>query len=82
MFPTDRVAADADRVGGGVLLDFKSTPYPRTLRQAEAWQLLGCLRLDIVDPYHNAVICPKCVRFGIRVKAQKNTCRFLCPVQI
>jgi hypothetical protein len=36
-FPTDRISADADLAVDGLLLDFESTRYTRTLRQAEAW---------------------------------------------
>ncbi|MFF5130972.1 hypothetical protein ACFY41_29120 [Streptomyces syringium] len=50
-FPTDRISADADLAVDGLLLDFKSTRYSRTLRQAEAWQLLGYLLLDTADQY-------------------------------
>jgi hypothetical protein len=50
-FPTDRIAADADLAVDGLLLDFKSTRYTRTLRQAEAWQLTGYLLLDTDDRY-------------------------------
>jgi hypothetical protein len=50
-FPTDRIAADADLAIDGLLLDFKSTRYTRTLRQAEAWQLTGYLLLDTDDRY-------------------------------
>lgn len=35
----------------GLLLDFKSTRHPGTLRQAEAWQLIGYLLLDTADQY-------------------------------
>jgi hypothetical protein len=34
-----------------LLLDFKSTRHPRSLRQAEAWQLIGYLLLDTADQY-------------------------------
>ncbi|MFC8032255.1 hypothetical protein ACFUVU_05455 [Streptomyces griseoincarnatus] len=50
-FPTDRIAADADLAVDGLLLDFKSTRYPRTLRQAAVWQLTGYLLLDTDDRY-------------------------------
>ncbi|MET9520317.1 hypothetical protein [Streptomyces sp. NPDC002994] len=50
-FPTDRISADADLAVDGLLLDFKSTRYTRTLRQDEAWQLLGYLLLDTADQY-------------------------------
>jgi hypothetical protein len=50
-FPTDRISADADLAIDGLLLDFKSTRYTRTLRQAEAWQLVGYLLLDTADQY-------------------------------
>lgn len=50
-FPTDRITADADLAIDGLLLDFKSTRYTRTLRQAEAWQLIGYLLLDTTDQY-------------------------------
>jgi hypothetical protein len=50
-FPTDRISADADLAVDGLLLDFKSTQYTRTLRQAEAWQLTGYLLLDTNDKY-------------------------------
>lgn len=50
-FPTDRIAADADLAVDGLLLDFKSTRYTRTLSQAEAWQLTGYLLLDTDDRY-------------------------------
>lgn len=35
----------------GLLLDFKSTRYSGTLRQAETWQLIGYLLLDTADQY-------------------------------
>lgn len=35
-FPADRIGADVDLAADGMLLDFKSTRYTRTLRQAEA----------------------------------------------
>ncbi|GHG05840.1 hypothetical protein ACFFSH_24005 [Streptomyces filamentosus] len=47
-----RLTADADLAADDVLLDFKSTRYPQTLRQADAWQLLGYLLLDASDGYH------------------------------
>ncbi|MEU5298582.1 hypothetical protein [Streptomyces umbrinus] len=50
-FPTDRITADADLCVDGLLLDFKSTRYTRTIRQAEAWQLTGYLLLDTDDRY-------------------------------
>ncbi|MGY1503752.1 hypothetical protein ACW4TU_45575 (plasmid) [Streptomyces sp. QTS52] len=50
-FPNARISADADLAVDGLLLDFKSTRHPRTLRQAEAWQLLGYLLLDTADQY-------------------------------
>jgi hypothetical protein len=50
-FPTHRISADADLAVDGLLLDFKSTRYPRSLRQAEAWQLIGYLLLDTADQY-------------------------------
>ncbi|MGW6404106.1 hypothetical protein ACWFRP_39190, partial [Streptomyces sp. NPDC055134] len=50
-FPTDRISADADLAVDGLLLDFKSTRSARTLRQAEAWQLIGYLLLDTADQY-------------------------------
>jgi hypothetical protein len=50
-FPTSRIGADADLAVDGLLLDFKSTRHPRTLRQAEAWQLTGYLLLDTADQY-------------------------------
>ncbi|AEM88530.1 hypothetical protein [Streptomyces violaceusniger] len=50
-FPTDRITADADLAVDGILLDFKSTRHTRTLRQAEAWQLVGYLLLDAEDQY-------------------------------
>ncbi|GAA1150284.1 hypothetical protein [Streptomyces javensis] len=50
-FPTDRITADADLAVDGILLDFKSTRHTRTLRQAEAWQLIGYLLLDAEDQY-------------------------------
>ncbi|MGW2787408.1 hypothetical protein ACWC3X_40450 [Streptomyces populi] len=50
-FPTSRISADADLAVDGLLLDFKSTRHPRTLRQSEAWQLAGYLLLDTADQY-------------------------------
>lgn len=50
-FATDRLAADADLTVDGLLLDFKSTRHARTLRQTEAWQLVGYLLLDTEDRY-------------------------------
>ncbi|MEV5903404.1 hypothetical protein [Streptomyces sp. NPDC052127] len=50
-FPTVRISADADLAVDGLLLDFKSTRYTRTLRQADAWPLLGYLLLDTADRY-------------------------------
>ncbi|MER7196705.1 hypothetical protein CG723_41040 [Streptomyces sp. CB01635] len=50
-FPTARISADADLAVDGLLLDFKSTRSTRTLRQAEAWQLIGYLLLDTTDQY-------------------------------
>ncbi|MGW7821839.1 hypothetical protein ACWGLF_27815 [Streptomyces puniciscabiei] len=35
-----------------MLIDFKSTRHTRTIRQAEAWQLVGYLLLDAEDRYH------------------------------
>ncbi|WP_051774437.1 hypothetical protein [Streptomyces sp. NRRL S-237] len=50
-FPRSRISADADLIVDGLLLDFKSTRHTSTLRQAEAWQLLGYLLLDTDDRY-------------------------------
>ncbi|MEV6197516.1 hypothetical protein AB0M19_34555 [Streptomyces sp. NPDC051920] len=50
-FATSRISADADLAVDGLLLDFKSTRHPRTLRQTEAWQLAGYLLLDTADQY-------------------------------
>ncbi|MEU1791972.1 hypothetical protein ABZ553_40090 [Streptomyces sparsogenes] len=45
------LAADADLVVDGLLLDFKSTKHPGHLEKRTAWQLLGYLLLDTPDRY-------------------------------
>ncbi|MER6123006.1 hypothetical protein ABT173_10035 [Streptomyces sp. NPDC001795] len=50
-FATHRLAVDADLTVDGLLLDFKITRHTRTLRQADAWQLIGYLLLDAEDRY-------------------------------
>ncbi|MFD7446619.1 hypothetical protein [Streptomyces sp. NPDC059909] len=50
-FPGARITADADLVVDGLLIDFKSTKHPHTLRKNVAWQLLGYLLLDTADQY-------------------------------
>lgn len=50
-FPDTRLTADADLIADGMLIDFKSTRHPHTLRKADAWQLLGYLLLDTADHY-------------------------------
>ncbi|MCZ1012644.1 PD-(D/E)XK nuclease family protein [Streptomyces lydicus] len=49
VFPDTRLTADADLIADGMLIDFKSTRHPHTLRKADAWQLLGYLLLDTAD---------------------------------
>ncbi|MFE5795045.1 hypothetical protein ACFQ8C_21060 [Streptomyces sp. NPDC056503] len=46
-----RLTADADLAADGMLIDFKSTRHPRTLRKDALWQLLGYLLLDTADAY-------------------------------
>jgi hypothetical protein len=43
------IAADADLLVDGLLIDFKSTRRPDHLSKQTAWQLLGYLLLDIED---------------------------------
>lgn len=48
-FPGVELAADADLLVDGLLLDFKSTRRPDQLTQHTAWQLTGYLLLDTAD---------------------------------
>ncbi|MFH9958936.1 hypothetical protein ACH4OX_32635 [Streptomyces roseolus] len=60
-----RITADADLAADGVLIDFKSTRYPQTLRQHDAWQLLGYLLLDASDDYHADTVGVCFTRSGV-----------------
>ncbi|MEU1378000.1 hypothetical protein ABZ442_30750 [Streptomyces triculaminicus] len=57
--------SDADLIVDGMLLDFKSTRHPYTLRKDEAWQLLGYLLLDTDDRYRIDTLALHRTRSGV-----------------
>lgn len=57
--------ADTDLAVDGLLIDFKSTRYTRTLCQAEACPLIGYLLLDIADQYRIDTVGLYLSRFGM-----------------
>ncbi|OKK05268.1 hypothetical protein AMK09_37565 [Streptomyces sp. CB02488] len=64
-FPHARIAADADLVADGLLLDFKSARKPHDLPKNTAWQLLGYLLLDTTDQYRIDTVGLYMTRSGI-----------------